>query len=188
MRGTGAQLPVVLPVRFGLSVLPSVGGIPILRLVDNPDTRAMQFSSTTPRGVGATLVVARHLGRHKACPYHKRPLPSHWDKADRRDQDNRPLPFHWDKAGRRDQDHSIGKLHSPALPLPWLANRVMAGLARHAGLAPIVVGVPGDFFPPRTVLSWRFARRVGLETGPYDLGPSAARGSACAEDTCAQLW
>ncbi len=29
----------------------------------------MQFSSTTQRGVGATLVVARHPGRHKACPY-----------------------------------------------------------------------------------------------------------------------
>ena len=133
--------------------------------------RAMQFSSTTQRGVGATLVVARHSGRHKACPYHNRPLPSHWDKADLRDQAN-----------------SIGKLHSPVLPLPWLANRVMAGLARHAGLAPPVVGVTGDFLSPRTVLSWRFARGVGLATGPYDLGPFAARGSACAEDTCAQLW
>jgi len=58
---------------------------------------AIQFSSTTPRGVGATLVVARHPGRHKACPYHKRPLPSLWDKADLRNRDN-----------------SIGKLNSPA--------------------------------------------------------------------------
>ncbi len=50
--------------------------------------RAIQFPSTMPWGVGATLVVARHPGRHKACPYHKRPLASMWDKAVLRNRDN----------------------------------------------------------------------------------------------------
>jgi hypothetical protein len=41
-----------------------------------------------------------------------------------------------------------------------LANRVITRLARDPTLADMMVGVTGDFMPPETVLSWRFARRV----------------------------
>jgi flavin-dependent dehydrogenase len=48
------------------------------------------------------------------------------------------------------------------LRVPWLANYVIRRLAHEPSLADTVVGVTGDFLSPRTVLSWRFARRVLL--------------------------
>jgi hypothetical protein len=44
--------------------------------------------------------------------------------------------------------------------VPWLANRVIACLARRPALAGIVVGVAGNFVLLKAVLSRRFAMQV----------------------------
>jgi flavin-dependent dehydrogenase len=46
------------------------------------------------------------------------------------------------------------------LRVPWLTNRVIARLASDPALADALVGVTGDFLPPKMVLSWRFARHL----------------------------
>jgi flavin-dependent dehydrogenase len=54
----------------------------------------------------------------------------------------------------------LSELLQLGLRVPWLANRVITRLAQEPALADTVVGVAGDFLAPRTVLSWRFARRI----------------------------
>jgi flavin-dependent dehydrogenase len=56
--------------------------------------------------------------------------------------------------------YRLSALIQLGLRVPWLANRVIDRLARHPSLADMVVGVAGDFLPPRAVLSWRFAAQV----------------------------
>jgi flavin-dependent dehydrogenase len=56
--------------------------------------------------------------------------------------------------------YRLSELLQLGLRVPWLANYVISRLAHEPSLADTVVGVTGDFLPPRTVLSWRFAKRV----------------------------
>lgn len=58
--------------------------------------------------------------------------------------------------------YRVSELIQRGLRLPWLANRIIARLARHPALADTLVGVAGDFIPPQAVLSWRFARQLLL--------------------------
>jgi menaquinone-9 beta-reductase len=45
---------------------------------------------------------------------------------------------------------------SVAVSSPLLMNRATAALARHRDIADLLVGVCGDFVPPRELLRWRF--------------------------------
>jgi menaquinone-9 beta-reductase len=58
--------------------------------------------------------------------------------------------------------YRLSELLQLGLRIPWLANRVITRLAHEPALANTIVGVAGDFLPPQTVLSWRFARRLLL--------------------------
>lgn len=61
-----------------------------------------------------------------------------------------------------DAKYRLSTLIQLGLRWPWLANRVVARLAREPALADTVVGVSGDFLSPSQVLSWHFARRLLL--------------------------
>ena len=56
--------------------------------------------------------------------------------------------------------YRLSELLQLGLRVPWLANYVINRFAHEPSLADTVVGVTGDFLSPRTVLSWRFARRM----------------------------
>jgi flavin-dependent dehydrogenase len=61
-----------------------------------------------------------------------------------------------------DDKYRLSTFIQLGLRWPWLADRVVARLARQPALADTVVGVSGDFLAPSRVLSWDFARRVLL--------------------------